>query len=759
MDAMDTGSNLDDLLHKAEQLTASIDGNVEMPRIERNLKQLLDAGDQMWVRTASASSKDVNDVRASVLLGSKGFDLQKVSQHLDSLSTIKKTVQVEAVSDCDIRGFLKKKYENAIVKTIETVRSSTIESTDRFCLNFIQKDWEERKSRILNALVGPDEIKELSFDMNNTCSKSPCQTLSSPGSVKARLYFDKTFIDKTVITSMNASELAFAKEVVKYVDQVVNTSLKSDMTKSFNTMARNIIGETSIIDLWNMVSTIISSEIPQITENDPLIRRNNYQLNNYFLSKSCQYLELKFVQSMQGIVNVPIGQPINGDTIYSLVKDYLNIKTPYYSNMSTLHTTQTHEYGEDGLVDGVPVWCFIFYCLRSGSIDAAINVTQKMNNNNSLKNELVNILKEYRLSNDGYLSRRREEQLKLYYQRTVRLSSDVYKKSVYSIFARCASDEFYSDIFDKVDDFLWIKLKKVTLAEGGDDSSLLFNPNLPDQFNLAKLKKVVIDDLGEQYFDAQDQPFLYFRALFLTLQWEAAIEFLFRFEPYRCYALHVALAVHEHNLIIPSQHDKLAILSKDNAQIQRLNLAKLISIYTKKFEMTNTVDVIYYYYFLHDLRSPSGEPLFNSYVSQLVRQTKQYETLLGYVNSDGVRVPGAIDKFSYDADLIITQVAIDLENDGLFEDSVQLYDLAGNHTKVLSLLNKMLCPLISQQKGVDTKREKIETLTIQIAERYFNQKCTAPREIKSTFYLLIDLMTFFDHYHIQHYNEALDVSY
>lgn len=755
MDSMDT-SNLDDLLHRAEQLTASIDGNLEMPRIERNLKQLLDAGDQMWARTAASASKDVSDVRASVLLGSKGFDLQKVTQQLDSLNTMKKvtSVQVEAVSDSDIKGFLKKEYENAIVKNIETVRSSTIEASDNFYLNFIQKEWEDQKTRILNALVGPDEIKEMSFDI---ALKSPNTSQVSPSQGRAKLYFDKTFIDKTAISSMNASEMAFSKEVVKYVDQVVNTSLKSDITKSFCTVARNIIGESSIIDLWNMVSLLISSSIPQISEADPMSRRNNYKLNNYFLGKSCTYLEEKFVQSMQGMVNTPIGQALNAEVIYTLVKDYLHIKTPYYSNSNTMQhsfggsvsaaytshsATSPHrlggggggEGGEDGAVEGIPVWCFLFYCLRAGSIDAAISVVQKIPHNNSqLKAELTNILREYKLSNDGYLSRKTEESLKLQYQRTVRLSSDVFKKSVYSIFARCAHDEFYPEVFDKVDDFLWIKLKKVSFSsaelDNGADmsgrsssmSSQQMSFALPDQFSLSKFKKEILEELGESYFEAAEQPFLYFRALFLTLQWEAAVEFLFRFDAYRCYALHIALALHEHSLLIPSHHVKLSILSKvpsDPVETQRLNLAKLISIYTKKFESTNTVDVIYYYYFLHDLRTPSGESLFTSYVSTLVRETKAYDILLGYVSQDGIRVPGAIDKFAnHDAGLIITQVAIDLENDGHFEDAVKLYDLAGSHTKVLSLLNKMLCPLVSHHKGVDTKREKIEAFAIQIAER------------------------------------------
>lgn len=772
MESMDTTDNLDDLLHKAEQLTAIIDGNIEMPRIERNLKQLLEASDQMYARTSASSAKDANDIRASILLGSKGFDLQKVGQQLDSLNQIKKQIQIESETDSDIKGFLKKEYENAIVKNIENVCLSTIEMSNKFYVNYIKKEWDDQKTRILNALVGPDEIKEMSFDV--TIDSLHAHASPIP---KTKLYLDKTFIDKSSISSMNATEMAFAKEIIKYVDQVVNTSIKSDLTQTFYTVAQNIIGENSVIDLWRMVSTLVSNYTPKAKESDPLLSKNNFKLNQHFLTNSCNYLEQKFVQTMQGIVNAPIGQTITSDVIYNLVKDYLNIKTPFYSNTSFTTGIPAKDYCEDGTVDGIPVWCFIFYCLRAGSLDAAINVVQKISKL-PLKNELTNILREYKLNSDGYLSKKTEESLKLTYYKTVRLSNDIFKKSVYSILARCAHREFY-DIFDKVDDFLWIKLKKVSFnCEENENSFLNTNISSADHFDLNQFKKEVIEELGENYFEAHEQPFLYFRALFLTLQWEAAIEFLFRFDSYRCYALHIALALHELNLIVPSQHAKLSILSKspnDPNDVQRLNLAKLISIYTKKFEITNTVDVVYYYYFLHNIQT-SDESLFNIYVSQLVRQTKNYDLLLGFINDDGTRVSGAIDKFNLDVSLIITQVAIDLEKEGYFEDSVQLYDLAGNHSKVLSLLNKMICPLVPQQKNVDSRRDKIEKFSIQIAERYdfikiksnflfflfkfsyCNQKCNASKELKSTFYLLIDLMTFFDYYHNQQFNEGLDVS-
>lgn len=145
-------TNFDDLLQKAEQLLAEID--LPFPRIERNIKQLYEVGHNLWTRTGYHSSKDVNEVRASVLLGSKGYDLQKVNQQLDNLNT--ELSNVESAKVTDIHGFLKNERENGVLSAIDEVKNMTFELVDSKCWNKISKDWENQKMAILNALVSDE---------------------------------------------------------------------------------------------------------------------------------------------------------------------------------------------------------------------------------------------------------------------------------------------------------------------------------------------------------------------------------------------------------------------------------------------------------------------------------------------------------------------------------------------------------------------------------------------------------------------------
>ena len=730
---MDT--SFDDLLHKAEKLTADIDGESELPRIERNLRQLLEAGEQLWSRTSTSAARQTNDVRASVLLGSKGYDLQKVSQQLESLSSTKKLAPIESIAETDIKSFLKSERENAIIRIVDDIRKSTVERADKLFTEGLQREWDEEKFKILNALVGPEEDiidYTSSFDITSIRSQP-----ISPSTPKPRLYFEPTVIDTSVITAMNATEVAFAKEVVKYVDKVVYGTVRSNIANTFYTkVAKESVGESLIIDLWQMITTIVSSEIPVSSDSDPLINRCDPKLNAFLIKQSKLFLEKKFVQTIQSMVNpslVSLNQtPI---ALYKLIKDYLTIKTPYLTNSSlnvSFGSTNMSTNFEDGLVDGIPIWCFIWHCLRAGCVEAAIEVAQK--GPIWVINDFIAVLREYRQSDDRRLSQKTENHIKVLYKKTIRLSNDVYKKTVFSMLGSCGVSDYPSDILDKVDDFLWLRLSQIQVFDKeseADESFMSMTSSSPspssDKLSFAKLKQKISEEYGEQYFDAKNQPFMYFRALFLTNQFESAIEFLFRIDAYRSHAIHIAIVLNEMGLlIIPSFHLKVPLLSRqanDPSGIQRLNFAKLVTIYTRKFEANNSIEAIYYYYLLRNIRTASGDNLFTTSVSQLVRDSKNYDTLLGYIGEDGCRIPGAIDRFNNDVTVIIDRVATDLEDSGDFEDAVKLYDLGSKHEKVLQLLNKMLSPLVPERKVTDSKRMRLETLALKLAERYSIHIC------------------------------------
>lgn len=58
-----TDSGFSELLRSAEQLSAAVEGNEDLPQVERNLRQLLEASNELWSRVTQTSTQD-NEAQA-----------------------------------------------------------------------------------------------------------------------------------------------------------------------------------------------------------------------------------------------------------------------------------------------------------------------------------------------------------------------------------------------------------------------------------------------------------------------------------------------------------------------------------------------------------------------------------------------------------------------------------------------------------------------------------------------------------------------
>lgn len=51
-------SGFSELLRSAEQLSAAVEGSEELPQVERNLRQILDASNELWSRVTQTGTQD-----------------------------------------------------------------------------------------------------------------------------------------------------------------------------------------------------------------------------------------------------------------------------------------------------------------------------------------------------------------------------------------------------------------------------------------------------------------------------------------------------------------------------------------------------------------------------------------------------------------------------------------------------------------------------------------------------------------------------
>ncbi|GAA6085451.1 nuclear pore complex protein Nup93 [Tachysurus ichikawai] len=72
-------------------------------------------------------------------------------------------------------------------------------------------------------------------------------------------------------------------------------------------------------------------------------------------------------------------------------------------------------------------------------------------------------------------------------------------------------------------------------------------------------------------------------------------------------------------------------------------------------------------------------------------------------------------------------------------------------------MNKLLSPVIAQVNAPQSNKERLKNMALGVAERFRTNGIAGEKSVDSTFYLLLDLMTFFDEYHASHIDRAYDV--
>ena len=154
---------------------------------------------------------------------------------------------------------------------------------------------------------------------------------------------------------------------------------------------------------------------------------------------------------------------------------------------------------------------------------------------------------------------------------------------------------------------------------------------------------------------------------------------------------------------------------------------------------------------------------FAQFVCELAIETREFELLFGRLEKSTIRRPGILDKFTSDkteTQSIISLVAEEIENKGLVEEAIRLFDLCKEYQRVLELCNKLASQIVTDVNTPNSNRDRIKSMIFAIAMRYKTEGATSLKAIQpstmATFYLLTDLMTFFDLYHGQNWDVAYE---
>ncbi|XP_073942095.1 nuclear pore complex protein Nup93-like isoform X2 [Choristoneura fumiferana] len=682
-------SDFSKLLQQAEQLTTEIEGNEELPRVERSLGQVLEASQELYTKVIQSGA---NDIQAHLLFGSKGIDLQQISQKLDTLSSKRTFEPLQPIADSDIESFLKNERENAILSLIDEVNRNALQTVEDQKWEHMLSEWNKEKIKLMNAMIGPSQNW---LDLK--------RTPEPPSIAETPKKFGQSVLDNV--------EMAYAKQVHQYNKLIFQGSKsRTALYQKFAQVAEEL-NDPKVKEMWEIIKTM--ANIPLLArEEDPLKVRGNSANQQCLIAQGKKYLEKRYKQYMSDVVRTNPGAALRGGEpgTYPLVRGFVGLRLPGAQGLA------------DGVVDERPLWPMVYYCLRSGDANAALHCLRKAGRDHE---EFIAALEEHIRNPEKALSDKLQTSVNFQYRIQVRNSTDPYKRAVYCVVGGCDAGDEHGEVARTADDYLWLKLSAIKARPG----------NEADSFSYGDLQKLILEEYGETHYHAYEKPLVYFQVLALTGQFEPAIEFLSRIPRYRVHGVHMALALHDVYMLGTPRNVQAPLLSVDTddpSPLRRLNLARLLLLYVRKFELTDPSDALHYYFFLRNLKDPEGKNLFMCCCTDLALESRDYELLFGSGETDAGAPgrPGLLDQFNnphIDSKVIALNVAEQLVNKGLFEDAITVYDIAGNMEKVLELY----CLLLPQVAPL-------------------------PPALLDAFTKLCRLCTFFDHFHAENYDAALE---
>lgn len=710
------------LLQEAEQLTSEIEGNEDLPRVERSLGQVLEASQELYSRVMQSGA---NDIQAHLLFGSKGIDLQQISQKLETLSSKRTFEPLQPIADSDIESFLRNERENAILSLIDEVNKNSLQTTEDQKWEHMVNEWNKEKIKLMNAMIGPSQNW---LDLKRTQEPMSLSVGSTPKK------FAQSMLDNV--------EAAYAKQVVLYNKSVFQgTKLKVALNQKFAQVSEEL-NDIKVKEMWEIIK--VMSKIPPLArDEDPLKARGNPTTQNYLISQGKKYLENRYKLYMTDVVRANPTSAMRGGVpgTYPLVRGFVGLRLQ----------GQSLQAMADGAIDERPLWPMVYYCLRSGDANAAVHCLRKSGGDHE---EFVAALEERIRNPDKPLSEKLQTAINFQYRIQVRNATDPYKRAVYCAVGSCDLSDEHSEVTKTADDYLWLRLCLIKPKSGNESES----------FTYSDLQKLILEEYGETHYHAYEKPLVYFQMLALTGQFEPALEFLSRIPRYQVHSVHMALALHDIYMLGTPRNVQAPLLSVDTddpAPLRRLNIARLVLLYARKFELTDPSDALHYYFFLRNLKDPHGKNLFMCCCTDLAIECRDYGLLFGCVDpTTGLRSNGLVDQFNnphIDTTVIATNVAEELVNKGLFEDAITMYDTAGNLEKVLELFCVLLAQVVTSGGGADTLRQRLVSLAGHVTQRLQNSDATnLPATLVDAYNKLGKLMLFFDQYHSNNFEAALE---
>lgn len=646
-----------------------IETSKNLPSTSSELGSILLSVNEIKKRARELRSKkktESDHTRAHYLLAGSGLAIQDVESSLKNLESRQLLEQnvPNRHADGDLDTYLRTKKDENILSSIEQSLSLAAKDFDNFVNQNFNLDWKQRKDEVRESF-GIMLKKRNNFESD--AKLAPLEPSLPTWGKDGRGILDGE-------SRLNVNENYVVREKFERYARIVNR---------FNN-ARQANREFPITkEFIEVFQNSTDSKYRQLLESWKILY--NLQGSSDVVASSKKFLETQFMEYVDVLYkkNLNEGLPTNINKIKSFIEYKLK------------NSNNTWKFGNLTIVNGVPVWALIFYLLRAGLFQEALEVA--INNKLSFKKveqSFLTYFKAYVLSKDRRLPQEFVTRLHTEYNQHIKnsLDGDPFRLAVYKIIGRCdLTRKNISSITLSIEDWLWVHFMLIKDDFSSDDP-------VYERYSLKDFQNTIIS-YGSSRFNNY-----YLQVLLLGGLYELAVQYAFSINEID--AVHLAIALAHYKLLRVSSYrgnteDDLITLNNGQREI---NFAKILGNYTKSFKYSDPRIAVEYLILIALVDSKEQIELSHEALRELVLETKEFTILLGKINRDGTRIPGIIEErqsLLYLNDekeflhKITEQAARRADEDGRIYDSLLLYQLSEEYDIVIFIVNKLLGELLS----------------------------------------------------------------
>ncbi|CDH53223.1 nucleoporin-interacting protein nic96 [Lichtheimia corymbifera JMRC:FSU:9682] len=741
-------------LYESSKLLVSSNNQDQVPVLQRGLDQIDTETRRLFGKHKTDQEQKAN---AHYFLAQNGINSHDLTQQLESIDTSRIFEPADTITDTDVEKYLQQAHEHIIIETIEECRESTCDDFEELNDNVMQGNWKNAQRRILEEWDHHQDTGMFTRD-----DKFMGITMTPAFRKRVDEYAD-------IIGKLNDARIK--NQPFPLIDNLSQLSKPSDPTRV----------QDRAMDAWQLVNDLASeASRAGLDQHGPLQvpPTNAFSINlcKALIDTSKRWLERQFVQYVDEVLYKNARETQVGGVPSPIlrIKAFMN----YVFRKNSGWTDPRFE-----VVNDTPIWTYVYLLVRSGHEKLALKYVEENEQLFDTEPRFRHYFREYVDSPEKRLRKPTRDAVLADYQRLEygQQSVDPYKLILYKIIGRCElNKKSLPDVVATTEDYVWLQLSLVRESAGGEESAY-------EQYRLSDLQSMMVK-FGSKRFDPNgSSPWNYFKVLLLTLQFERAVNYLYKNEKCRLDAVHCAIALAYTGLLrIPDEpltaSIDLLIIGDDGRA--SFNFARLIYQYIRVFSTSNPQSSLHYIYLLtlyakrqwYD--SDDMFTLCYQYIRGLVLSSKEPNIILGKTSTSLGRQDGLIDRHKtligitnehkY-VEAILMPIAEKYSQEGRYMEAVSVYELTSDYNKVADILNKQLGDALQQPRTADRDQtiehqtssdEELINFSINTLRSYEQQQHIGmfiKESKKNTAIILISLLRCRSLYDSGAYEQALQI--